>query len=60
MDMLSIDLRRHPEARVGDPVVLWGEGLPIEIIARSASTIPYTLMCGVTARVHCQEHNGDE
>ena len=60
MDMLSIDLRRHPEARVGDPVLLWGEGLPIEIIARSASTIPYTLMCGVTARVHCQEHNGDE
>jgi len=60
MDMLSIDLRRHPEARVGDPVVLWGEGLPIEIIARSASTIPYTLMCGVTARVHCQEHDGDE
>jgi alanine racemase len=56
MDMLSIDLRRQPDVRPGDPVVLWGQGLPIEIIARAAGTIPYTLLCGVSARVHVQEH----
>ncbi len=60
MDMLSVDLRRHPEARVGDPVLLWGPGLPVENIARAASTIPYTLLCGVTARVHFQETGSDE
>jgi alanine racemase len=60
MDMLCVDLRRHPEAQVGDPVVLWGRGLPIEIIARAANTIAYTLMCGVTSRVHFLESDGDE
>jgi alanine racemase len=54
MDMLGIDLRGHPEAKVGDPVVLWGPDLPVEIIAKAAGTIPYTLFCGVTARVHFQ------
>jgi alanine racemase len=51
MDMLTVDLRGQPAARVGDPVVLWGEGLPAEEIAASAGTIPYTLFCGITARV---------
>jgi alanine racemase len=54
MDMLGIDLRGHPEAKVGDPVVLWGQGLPVESIAQAAGTIPYTLLCGVTSRVHFQ------
>lgn len=56
MDMLGIDLRGHPEAKVGDPVILWGQGLPIEQVAQAAGTIPYTLMCGITARVYFQEH----
>lgn len=51
MDMISLDLRRHPEALIGDPVVLWGEGLPVERVAQAAGTISYTLLCGVTARV---------
>lgn len=51
MDMITLDLRQHPEARVGDPVVLWGEGLPVERIAQLAGTISYTLTCGITARV---------
>ncbi len=51
MDMITLDLRQHPEARIGDPVVLWGEGLPVERIAQLAGTISYTLLCGVTARV---------
>lgn len=51
MDMITLDLRTQPEARVGDPVVLWGEGLPVEEVAEHAGTIPYELLCGITARV---------
>lgn len=54
MDMITLDLRQHPEARVGDPVVLWGEGLPVERIAKAAGTISYALLCGVTARVRVE------
>ena len=51
MDMLSVDLSTQPQAHIGDAVTLWGEGLPVEEVARSASTIPYQLLCGVTQRV---------
>jgi alanine racemase len=50
MDMLIVDLRNVPEAQVGDPVVLWGEGLPVEEVARYAGTIPYELLCSVRLR----------
>jgi alanine racemase len=45
--------RRHRAAgdRHGDPVVLWGEGVPVEEVARCAGTIPYELLCGVSQRV---------
>jgi len=51
MDMITVDITEIPEARVGSPVVLWGEDLPIEEVARWAGVIPYQLLCGVTARV---------
>jgi alanine racemase len=51
MDMISVDLRGVPGAQVGDPAVLWGDGLPIEEIAEWADTIPYQLTCGITPRV---------
>ncbi|RTZ72579.1 MAG: alanine racemase [Gammaproteobacteria bacterium] len=51
MDTLILDLRELPHARVGDEVLLWGPGLPAEEIAAAANTIPYTLFCGITARV---------
>ncbi len=52
MDMLTVDLTDCPEARVGDPVTLWGvESLLVEEIAKYANTIPYTLLCGITQRV---------
>ena len=50
MDLISIDLSQM-NAKVGDKVTLWGEGLPIEEIAASAGTISYELLCGVTNRV---------
>lgn len=51
MDLITLDLRRAPDARVGDPVVAWGEGLPVEEIAASAGTIGYELVCSITRRV---------
>ncbi|MFA5683017.1 MAG: alanine racemase [Lysobacteraceae bacterium] len=51
MDLLAVDLRNAPEARTGDPVVLWGRGLPVEEIAEAAGTIGYELTCGITRRV---------
>jgi alanine racemase len=51
MDMISLDLSDCSQAEVGDEVVLWGEGLPVEEIARYADTIPYVLLCNVTPRV---------
>ena len=51
MDMITVDLRTMPTAKVGDPVVLWGEGLPAEEIAEAADTIAYQLFCNVSKRV---------
>ena len=51
MDMITLDLRAQPDARAGDPVVLWGQGLPVEEVARSAGTIAYELLCHVTERI---------
>jgi len=50
MDLISVDLSQI-NAKVGDTVVLWGEGLPVEEVAAYAETIPYELLCGVTKRV---------
>lgn len=55
MDMICVDLRGLPQATIGDSVVLWGQGLPVEEIARCASTIPYDLLCAVTRRVNYTE-----
>ena len=55
MDLVTIDLRGHPDAKVGDPVVLWGRGLPVEEVAAHAGTIGYELTCGVTRRVRFVE-----
>lgn len=51
MDLVTIDLRGHDDARIGDEVVLWGEGLPLEEVAAQAGAIPYEFTCGVTRRV---------
>lgn len=51
MDMITVDVTDLPGVATGDPVVLWGEGVPVEEIARHAGTIPYELICGVSQRV---------
>jgi alanine racemase len=51
MDMITLDLRSQPQAKIGDPVVLWGRGLPVEQVAESAGTLSYELLCHVTERI---------
>jgi alanine racemase len=59
MDSITVDLRTQPGVKVGDPVVLWGRGLPIEEIARAADTISYQLLCCITSRVEIIESEKD-
>jgi alanine racemase len=52
MDMIGIDVTDLAQApRLGDPVILWGAGLPVEEIAVWSNTIPYELLCGISQRV---------
>jgi len=51
MDMLCVDLSAVPGAGVGAPVVLWGEGLPVEEVAAAAGTISYEVLCALAPRV---------
>ena len=52
MDMIAVDLRTEPNAKIGDPVLLWGKGLPVEVVAEYSNTIPYELLTRITQRVH--------
>jgi alanine racemase len=51
MDMLCADLGAIPEARVGSPVILWGQGLSADVVAAAAGTVSYELLCALAARV---------
>lgn len=55
MDLMTIDLRGVPGARVGSAVTLWGPELPVETIAEAAGTIGYELTCSITRRVRFSE-----
>ncbi|MBQ4832138.1 alanine racemase [Pseudoalteromonas sp. MMG010] len=55
MDMISIDIGNNlHNVRVGDEVIMWGDELPVEEIAKCADTIPYELLCNITPRVSYQ------
>jgi alanine racemase len=51
MDMLACDLTHLPDAGIGTPVTLWGEGLAADEVAAAAGTISYELFCALAARV---------
>ena len=55
MDMICVDLGNVPQARIGSPVELWGAGLPVDEVARSAGTVGYELLCAVAPRVPMTE-----
>lgn len=52
MDMMFVDLGPKSQESVGDEVTLWGEGLPVEYLAKKAGTIPYDVVIKLTARVN--------
>jgi alanine racemase len=51
MDMLCVDITALPDAGVGTPVTLWGNGMPVEEVATSAGTVSYELLTRITKRV---------
>ena len=51
MDMITVDLRRAPHARIGSRVELWGTRVPVDDVAAAADTIGYELICAVAPRV---------
>lgn len=51
MDLITVDLSDHPEARVGDEVILWGKHLDVREIAFRSNTISYDLLTGIGKRV---------
>ena len=51
MDMLCVDISDIPEACVGTPVTLWGEGLSCDEVAAAAGTVSYELLCALAPRV---------
>ncbi|HEX9397993.1 MAG TPA: alanine racemase [Burkholderiales bacterium] len=51
MDMISVDISDIPEAYIGSPVTLWGEGLSADEVAAAAGTVGYELLCALAPRV---------
>lgn len=52
MDMITVELGHSNGAvKLGDEVELWGPNLPVEVVAKYATTIPYELLCNITPRV---------
>ncbi|MDJ1504082.1 alanine racemase [Xanthocytophaga agilis] len=50
MDMSMVDIT-DIEAQEGDEVIIFGEQLPVQQLAKWAGTIPYELMTGISERV---------
>jgi len=55
MDMITVDLSGMPDAAVGAPVTLWGEGLSADEVAAVAGTLSYELLCALAPRVPVAE-----
>lgn len=51
MDMTMIDITDVPNAKEGDDVIVFGEGLTIAELASRIGTIPYEIITGVSERV---------
>ncbi len=51
MDMMTIDVSHIPNAEVGSVVELWGEHIPVDVVADRCGTIGYELLCAIAPRV---------
>jgi Alr-MurF fusion protein len=50
MDMTMLDVT-DAEAKEGDEVIVFGEALPVSLLAKWAQTIPYEILTGISQRV---------
>jgi alanine racemase len=55
MDMICVDISDDPQAGIGTPVTLWGEGLSADEVAAAAGTLSYELLCALALRVPISE-----
>ncbi|MGC6388469.1 alanine racemase [Ewingella sp. S1.OA.A_B6] len=51
MDMISVDLGPDARDAVGDEVIFWGEGLPVEDVSAATGISQYELITQLTSRV---------
>ena len=51
MDMICVDISDIPDAYIGTPVTLWGEGLSADEVAAACGTVSYELLCALAPRV---------
>lgn len=51
MDMTMLDVTHIADVKEGDEVIIFGEGLPVQVLAESIGTIPYEIMTGISQRV---------
>lgn len=51
MDMVMIDVTHIKGVKEGDDVIVFGNGLPVEELAKAIGTIPYEIMTGISQRV---------
>lgn len=60
MDMMFVDIGADAQDKLGDEALLWGEGNPVEGIARSVGTIAYELVTRPTRRVRYEYVTDEE
>jgi alanine racemase len=51
MDMCMVDITHIPEAREGDEAIIFGQELPVTLLAEWAGTISYEIMTSISQRV---------
>ncbi len=51
MDMMAIDLRPCPDVNIGEPVTLWGPGLPVETVMAHGEHHVWQGVTGIQNRV---------
>ena len=57
MDMVMVDLGPQLKCKTGDPVVFYGDEMPVNLVAKRLDTIAYEVTCNVSARVERIHHN---
>ncbi|MDE6860189.1 MAG: bifunctional UDP-N-acetylmuramoyl-tripeptide:D-alanyl-D-alanine ligase/alanine racemase [Duncaniella sp.] len=51
MDACMIDVTDVPDVRVGDRVEVFGENMPVDVLAETLETIPYEVLTSISQRV---------